>query len=383
MSDLRGKLRRRTPSGDSAAAQSEPAETPEATEPEPRSGQAQAGAPQGVGADAPATPVSGTAETAAGRPAAAATAQRRNAPQAIAAARTAASGAGNGPDEDSPDGRSGPNKPILAGAAIVGAILVTLPLLLVGANKHEDKKAQVEPVAVGNQADTVLDGDDPQGSGDFVVESPTPSPSPTVSKSPKAPKSASPSPSPSAEKPKEHKAPAAVAAQSAVAVKPPQNSAAGAVLRLAGNDLSARHICYRAYVSGQGWQKPVCDGAMAGTTNQNRPIKALNIAVSGSGGSSANAFVHNPASKNGKGKWMPEWTTLKADGANNYIGSTDKSAPVMSGFAINIGKGRICQTAKVHAVDWFGKGCADARPRLTFGGSLRNDRYLEAVKLTV
>ncbi|NEB33313.1 hypothetical protein G3I62_30280 [Streptomyces sp. SID14446] len=165
--------------------------------------------------------------------------------------------------------------------------------------------------------------------------------------------------------------------------KPAQDTAASAVKRLARNDPSGRHICYRAYVSGQGWQKPVCDGTMAGTTNQNRPIKALNIAVSGSGGSSANAFVHNSASKDGRGKWMPQWTPVRADGANNYIGSTKKGAPNMSGFAINVGTGRVCQLAKVHSFDWGGQGCADARPGYIFGGALENDRYLEAVKFTV
>ncbi|MET8130030.1 RICIN domain-containing protein [Streptomyces sp. NPDC005065] len=111
-------------------------------------------------------------------------AQNRRAPQGIAAARTASAGAGSDPDDDAPGARPGPNKPILAGAAIAGAILIAVPLLLVGANNHEDKKTQVEPVAAGSDANTVLDGEeDHEGLGDFVAQSPTPSPTPKPSKS--------------------------------------------------------------------------------------------------------------------------------------------------------------------------------------------------------
>ncbi|MFE9601388.1 hypothetical protein [Streptomyces hokutonensis] len=161
------------------------------------------------------------------------------------------------------------------------------------------------------------------------------------------------------------------------------DTAATAVNRLARRDPSGRHICYRAYVSGQGWQKTVCDGTTAGATSQDRPIKALNIAVSGTGGSAANAFVHDPGSTNGQGRWEPHWTAVVADGGNNYIGSTKPSAPNMSGFAINIGSGRICQTAKVSDHGWVDRGCTAARPAFAFGGALKNTRYLEAVKLTV
>ncbi|MET8129528.1 hydrogenase expression protein HypA [Streptomyces sp. NPDC005065] len=352
--------------------------------PESQSGAPQFGAPQVAATDTavPTTSASGTGQRAAAPPAATiAAAQSGDTPHGITAARTAASGAGNGPDENLSNTRSRPNKPILAGAAIVGVILVTLPLLLVGANKHEEKKTQVEPLAAGSQADTVLDGNDPKDSGNYVVESPSPSPSPTVSKS-KSSKPASARPATSAHKSKVRNTAAAVAAKATASAKPPQSTAASAVNQLAKND-PGRHICYRAYVSGQGWQKPVCDGTMAGTTNQNHPIKALNVAMSGSGGSSANAFVHNPTSTDGNGKWMPQWTDIKGDGTNNYIGSTKKGAPNMSGFAINVGTGRICQLAKIHSLDWNDQGCADARPGYTFGGALRNDRYLEAVKLTV
>ncbi|WP_280879334.1 hypothetical protein [Streptomyces pseudovenezuelae] len=172
--------------------------------------------------------------------------------------------------------------------------------------------------------------------------------------------------------------------QVTVTAKPPKPvTAATAVQRLARNDPHGRHICYRAYVSGQGWQKPVCDGATAGRPGKKKPIKALNIAVSNAGGSAANAFVHDPASTNGEGKWKPEWTDLVADGGSNYIGSAKKSAPNLLAFAINIGSGRICQSGKVHGSGWSARSCAGARPDLLTVGTFTNNSYLEAVKLTV
>ncbi len=172
-------------------------------------------------------------------------------------------------------------------------------------------------------------------------------------------------------------------ATATVTAKPPQDTAATAVRRLARNDPSGRHVCYRAFVTGRGWQKPVCDGTIAGTTGQETPIKALNIAMAGTGGSAANAFVHNPESTDGKGSWEPQWTAIIADGEDNYIGSTKKDAPYMLGFVINIGSGQVCQTAHVRNSGWGDQGCAQPRPNFTFGGTLDNSLWLEAVKFTV
>ncbi|WP_405869022.1 hydrolase [Streptomyces sp. NBC_00005] len=172
-------------------------------------------------------------------------------------------------------------------------------------------------------------------------------------------------------------------ATATVTAKPPQDTAATAVRRLAKDDPAGRHICYRAFVTGRGWQKPVCDGTMAGTTGQEAPIKALNIAVTGTGGSAANAFVHNPQSTDGRGKWEPQWTAIIADGENNYIGGSKKDDPYMSGFAINIGSGQVCQVAHVSDSGWGTQGCAKPRPAYIFGGTLDNSHWLEAVKFTV
>ncbi|MFJ1971524.1 hydrolase [Streptomyces sp. NPDC087903] len=172
-------------------------------------------------------------------------------------------------------------------------------------------------------------------------------------------------------------------AKATVTAKPKPDTAATAVRRLAKDDPGGRHICYRAYVSGVGWQKPVCDGTIAGTTGQEKPIKALNIAVAGVAGSAANAFVYNAESTDGKGKWMPKWTPIVPDRDDNYIGSSKKDAPYMTGFAINIGSGQVCESSHVHDYGWNNPECADPRPDLEFGGSLDNPHWLEAVKLTV
>jgi len=159
-------------------------------------------------------------------------------------------------------------------------------------------------------------------------------------------------------------------------------TAATAVKKLAAKD-AGRHICYRAFIAGDGWTDAVCDGAATGTVDDAKQITALNIAVSGTLGSAANAFIHNPDSTDGNGHWEPQWTAIIADNKDNYIGSSKEDAPYMTGFAINIGSGQVCQTARNTGYDWGGQGCADPRPKYIFGGTLANDRWLVAVKFTV
>ncbi|MFF4537705.1 hypothetical protein [Streptomyces aureus] len=288
------------------------------------------------------------------------------------------------------------HRPLVVGpVALVAAALVVVPLVMLGTGGSDDGGRREEAARSSRETSP---GPETGGPGPVSTVSPSASPSPDSSASPsggsKKPKGAKGSKDAKGAKGTgDGKGPGgggtvtvtvtARPPRATVTAKPAQDTAATAVNRLARNDPSGRHVCYRAYVSGQGWQKPVCDGTMAGTSGRNSPIKALNIAVSGSGGSAANAFVHNPDSTDGRGTWEPAWTAVIADGGNNYIGSTKKSAPVMSGFAINIGSGRVCQTAKVHGFDWGAQGCADARPGYVFGGALENDRWLEAVRFTV
>ncbi|MGW0336716.1 ricin-type beta-trefoil lectin domain protein [Streptomyces sp. NPDC003011] len=133
----------------------------EVTAQEPESGEAtageeekgDAGKAQGEGA----TERDGARELSA----AAATGQRKVTATAVdGGGATSASGSGLGR----------PRKPVLAGAAIAGALLITVPLLITATGKDEERKA-VDTAA----ADTVLDeADGPAGV--FVTQSPSPSP---------------------------------------------------------------------------------------------------------------------------------------------------------------------------------------------------------------
>jgi hypothetical protein len=271
------------------------------------------------------------------------------------------------------------HKPLVVGPVALGvAALIVVPLVIVGGGESDDGGRQSQAGNASSKTSRSPQAEEPTPAESANALPPRPSatatsPSPKPKKTPKKTKSGG-------------QGTVTVTARppgATVTAKPPQDTAATAVTRLARNDPSGQHICYRAYVSGQGWQKPVCDGTMAGTTGQKRPIKALNIAVSGTGGSAANAFVRDPDSANGEGKWKPQWTAIVADGKNNYIGSAKSSAPNMLGFAINIGSGQVCQIVKVAGSDWGGRDCADPRPDLVFGGALENTRYLEAVMFTV
>ncbi|MFJ4274311.1 RICIN domain-containing protein [Streptomyces coelicoflavus] len=87
------------------------------------------------------------------------------------AAATAAPGADGGPPDSGEDTRGGPKKPVLAGAAMVGAILIAVPLLIVATGGDKDEKD--DKVANAGSSDTLLDsGDVPPGA--FVAQSPSP-----------------------------------------------------------------------------------------------------------------------------------------------------------------------------------------------------------------
>ncbi|MFF4489017.1 hydrolase [Streptomyces sp. NPDC001544] len=172
-------------------------------------------------------------------------------------------------------------------------------------------------------------------------------------------------------------------AKATVTAKPKADTAATAVHRLAAHVPSGRHVCYRAYVQGDGWQKPVCDGTVAGTVGQGKAVKALNVAVYGVQGSAGNAMVYNPQSTNGQGNWKPDWTAIVADGKDNYIGSTKKNDPYMVTFVWNVGSGQACSVVKISGQDWDGQTCNNARPDLNTAGHFDNSRFVEAIKLTV
>ncbi|MFF8596934.1 hydrolase, partial [Streptomyces sp. NPDC015220] len=168
--------------------------------------------------------------------------------------------------------------------------------------------------------------------------------------------------------------------------KAPEKTAATAVQQMAAEEPGKRHICYRIYVADQGWSDAVCDGETAGEEGSGKPTTAVNIAVSGTKGTSSAAYVYDPASTNGEGHFPDPWASA-TDGVDNYVGSTEKDAPHMLGFTINVdgGAGTVCQNSYVHNDTWIGLACDDPGTGFdfTYVGTHDNDLWIEAVRLTV
>ncbi|MEV8225077.1 hydrolase [Streptomyces sp. NPDC079167] len=166
----------------------------------------------------------------------------------------------------------------------------------------------------------------------------------------------------------------------------PERTAATAVQELAVDDPGGRHICYRVHAAGKGWTDAVCDGEAAGEAGSGTPLTAVNIAVSGTKGTSGGAYVADPASTEGKGKYFDPWSKA-ADGIDNYVGSTKKDAPDLMGFSISVdaGKGTVCQSSYVNNHDWLDLACDNPGDALefTYVGTHDNKEWIEAVKLRV
>ncbi|MET8830010.1 hypothetical protein ABZX40_30955 [Streptomyces sp. NPDC004610] len=267
-----------------------------------------------------------------------------------------------------------------AALAVAGIVVVSLVIVGSGGSGGDSQEASARSGTRASASPSV-EKDVPAPTFSVSVSPPSPSASPKASESPEASGSGKPGGKQAPPPPPVTVTATAPRSVETVTQKPAVETAASAVKRLAKSDPDGRHICYRAFVAGQGWQKPVCDGTLAGTTGQNKAIRALNIAAYGVSGSAASAFMHNPESTNGEGKWAPSWTAVTGDGKDFYIGKT--SGPYMTGFAVNVGSGRICPSAKVRGYEWGSQGCADPRPGFIFGGTLENTRFLEAVKFTV
>ncbi|MEU4984630.1 hydrolase [Streptomyces sp. NPDC021969] len=159
--------------------------------------------------------------------------------------------------------------------------------------------------------------------------------------------------------------------------KPPVRTAATAVKEIAARS-EGRHICYRAYVADQGWQDPVCDGAEAGTVGKNLPIKALNIAVSGTKGVTGNG-AHVVEG------WLTgdDWASAP-DKTDMYLGSTKEAVSPMEGFTLSTVEGTVCPNTHVKDKGWQKQGCTEAGKWRYFGSNMENDRLqLEAVRITV
>ncbi|GGR73564.1 hydrogenase expression protein [Streptomyces humidus] len=157
---------------------------------------------------------------------------------------------------------------------------------------------------------------------------------------------------------------------------PKKETAAVAVNKLAARS-DGRHICYRAYVEDKGWQDPVCDGAIAGTTGKGLAIKALNIATARTGGVTGNAAHVD-------GGWLTgdKWSKA-SDGVDMYMGSSKPAVSVMEGFTIKTKEGSVCQNPHIKDRGWLGNGCTKPGDWI-YGGSPMQDRLqLEAVRFTV
>ncbi|MGW1466118.1 hypothetical protein ACWCPT_17450 [Streptomyces sp. NPDC002308] len=261
-------------------------------------------------------------------------------------------------------------------AAVAAPLVLTAALAGDGADDFGDSQEAAAARVLPPPPTAVVSPTPAASASPTPKASPTPtaSPTPVAAPLPAAPAQAYQPPLPAPQKtvPATPK-PSAAAPKAAPAAAP--ETAALIVSRLAARQ-PGRHICYRAYVEGKGWQSVVCDGGTTGITG--KKIKALNIAVSGTKGTAGNAFVHND-------EWKTPWNGV-ADGVDNYIGSTAKNYPYMLGFVINVGDGAVCQSARVRS-GWGGLACdkpiGQASGNYIFGGTLNNDSWLEAVRFTV
>ncbi|MFD3731398.1 hydrogenase expression protein HypA, partial [Streptomyces sp. NPDC058632] len=295
-----------------------------------------------------------------------------------AAGAAAAGGAG-----EPPSGK--PKKPLLAAAGIAGVVLLAVPLLIWATDDGRTKKDNVE-VAAGS--DTLLDEeplDIPKGA--YAPAEPSPEPSAKKPKAEPTPVVKAPVPVLTSAPPREPvekketgktaepvKKTKTAETEKVVENPPPKlpaNTAGAAVQRLAASN-PGRHICYRAFVKDVGWQTPRCDGAVAGV--KGKSIKALNIAVSGTKGLSANEFIQ-------KDGWTTEWEGA-ANGIDLVLGSSSQGAPNLSGFIIDVGEGHVCQNHRVGGHGWGGLACDTVDPWI-FGGSTEPHLWLEVVRLTV
>ncbi|MEV7197006.1 hydrolase [Streptomyces sp. NPDC093510] len=158
--------------------------------------------------------------------------------------------------------------------------------------------------------------------------------------------------------------------------EPEETTAATAVRDLAGSS-EGRHICYRAYVDGDGWQDPVCDGEEAGTAGGGKAIKALDVAVSDTQGvTGSGAYV-------GEG-WREGIPWSDADDEEDMvIGSTEDADPAMQGFTMKVFDGSVCHDAYVRDRQWMGEVCTDPGGWKYGGSPMELNLPLEAVRFTV
>lgn len=167
--------------------------------------------------------------------------------------------------------------------------------------------------------------------------------------------------------------------------EPQERTAATAVRQKAAEEPGEPHICYRLYARDHGWSDAECDGDTAGTEGSGEQITSVNIAVSGINGTGGGANVYNPRGT-GTEQYFPDDWSYAVDGADNYVGSTEKDAPYMRGFTIQVdnAKSPVCQTAYVDGA-WLPLACDQPGDKLdlTYAGTQENAQWFEAVRLNV
>ncbi|MFI6934840.1 mannose-binding protein [Streptomyces sp. NPDC050287] len=174
-----------------AGPEAESATTPTGTDPTASAPTGTTAAPEAESRTPP------TAKTAAAPPSASAAAKASKTTEApeegvgvAAAVGTAAPGVRTATGVHS--GR--PRKPVLAGAAIVGAVLIAVPLLLAG-GANDEKHGDTAKGLTAQGSDTVLNPDSsPAAVDDYVAQKPSPSPSREKPKKSEAPKVVAPQP---------------------------------------------------------------------------------------------------------------------------------------------------------------------------------------------
>ncbi|MFF4014696.1 hypothetical protein [Streptomyces sp. NPDC001843] len=349
-------------------------------------------APRSAGAAAPASPATASEasltasatqeETVTGR-GSRSTEQRKSAvdeegavnPDESAVEVGTAAGAGRaGQDPSAPDdpdgeeeaqGPGGPRKTVLAAASIAGALLIAIPIALVGRTHHSDRHSSG---SAAPQGDTVLATQGSAQPGGYTPSSPSASPSHTAHTTAKA-----------SAKVKHHSEPKATTgttakttpkaaghggtpASSGKKTSPPA-TAASAVAHLAAAH-PGRHICYRAYVADAGWTAPVCDGGVAGAAGKNRPLEAVELSTSGTAGSEANAYMSS-------GGWQGGGPWKGAVNGKNLVIGTPGSGAGMKAFITKVKSGTVCANTYVSSgVGWQVTQCGSSggKPDYLFCG---------------
>jgi len=129
-------------------------------------------------------------------------------------------------------------------------------------------------------------------------------------------------------------------------------------------DRNSAKVCYRVHVDDIGWMKPVCDGAIAGTTNQGRAIQALQ-AWSPDGSRQVCYSAHLA---------QVGWTGWGCDG--EVVGTVGESRD-MQAFAVDITNAPESYQAHVQGKGWL-PAVSSSQP----AGTEHESRRLEALKIT-